>query len=524
MNFNLVDKAWIPVIDANGIRREIGIREAIVDAHRIAELRDESPLVTAALHRMLLAVLHRVYDGPESTEQWIRIWTQGRHDPERTEAYLLKWQHRFDLFDRDYPFYQVSNLGVDKLTPVTTLAQERAGGNNATLFDHTVDPLPVSFTPAESTRALVGNQAFAIGGGRSPSSERFGPHPNRSHGPLIGGVTVLLKGDSLFETLMLNLLTYSEYGDLPLRKSPEDMPAWERDSVNPPGERVPEGWLDTLTWQSRYVLFIPDDTSVTEMQYTSGESLPSPENRPRDPMWFYALDAKDATKQVTVRVNPDKALWRSADSLFAITANENTGNRRRPLAFRRAALELNRRDVIGNASQWRCSLIGLANDKAKVLLWTHQDLPVPIPLLNSEELVQRLQMELNYAEGAGHALERSLWLLSSLLLSPDEETAKPQSEDIKSLRDSLQGEPRYWGALERPFKQLIVALPGNTDEASKTWRETVRKVVWKTFDITADNSLGGSSRELQARVRAGEYLASGLRQRRITGKEEHTDD
>src|SRR5207253_10481437 len=86
------------------------------------------------------------------------------------ETLALYWEPlhgRFDLFDEERPFYQVPPIeGVERRS-VAILAAERASGNNATLFDHSVDDDPAALTCAEAARFLVATQAYAIGFGKS---------------------------------------------------------------------------------------------------------------------------------------------------------------------------------------------------------------------------------------------------------------------------------------------------------------------------------------------------------------------
>ncbi len=72
--FNLVDKPWIPCIRQDGQVVELSLRDTLAQAHTLRELGGESPLVTVALHRLLLAILHRVY-GPQGYDAWHDLWT-----------------------------------------------------------------------------------------------------------------------------------------------------------------------------------------------------------------------------------------------------------------------------------------------------------------------------------------------------------------------------------------------------------------------------------------------------------------
>jgi CRISPR system Cascade subunit CasA len=73
MRYNLVTDSWIPAIRTDGTAVELGLLDALVHAHEFAALHGESPLVAAALYRLLLALLHRVF-GPPTLEQWTLLW------------------------------------------------------------------------------------------------------------------------------------------------------------------------------------------------------------------------------------------------------------------------------------------------------------------------------------------------------------------------------------------------------------------------------------------------------------------
>lgn len=63
ISFNLIDEPWIPCIRLDGKPDELSLRAVFAQAHQLREIRGDSPLETASLHRLLLAVLHRVF-GP----------------------------------------------------------------------------------------------------------------------------------------------------------------------------------------------------------------------------------------------------------------------------------------------------------------------------------------------------------------------------------------------------------------------------------------------------------------------------
>src|SRR5262249_17285904 len=159
------------------------------------EVRDASPLVTVALHRLLLAVLHRNL-GPAGTRDWKRLLDAGRFPAGPLADYFQSVKGRFDLFDPGRPFYQDREFRTESPAGINQPVRDLPGGHNAALFAPTFEAPPPLLSPAAAARALVTEQAFAVRGGNSELGYT-------TSAPLVGGVAVLVRGHNLFETLML---------------------------------------------------------------------------------------------------------------------------------------------------------------------------------------------------------------------------------------------------------------------------------------------------------------------------------
>ncbi len=259
IHFNLIDEPWLPCTRLDGSRVELGLYDTLAQAHRLHALHGETPLETAASYRLLLAVLHRVVDGPRSVKEWSKLWEAGRWDETALHAYLDRWRDRFDLFDDTHPFYQASDKRV-KAKSLNSLAHQVSSGNNPTLFDHHTDEEGIALTPAQASRMLVTAQAFGLAG-LSGLTQKF------TDGTCASGIVFLIQGQSLFETLALNLVRYTDRS--PIVREPEDAPVWEMDDPFVPDRAVPLGYLDYLTWQNRRILLVPsespDGTVVQQM-------------------------------------------------------------------------------------------------------------------------------------------------------------------------------------------------------------------------------------------------------------------
>src|SRR5260370_40777608 len=103
MTFNLTSEPWLPCLMPDNSLTEMGLEEALVSAPKIRELSDPSPIVTFALHRLLLAILHRNF-GPENESEWKALWERGSWNREALSGYMHRVRSRFELFAPERPF------------------------------------------------------------------------------------------------------------------------------------------------------------------------------------------------------------------------------------------------------------------------------------------------------------------------------------------------------------------------------------------------------------------------------------
>ncbi len=496
LSFNLTDAPWIPCMDAAGHAVELGLRETLTRAHELREIGGESPLATAALYRLLLAVLHRVHDGPQSYAAWAELWESGRFDAARINAYLTQWRERFDLFHPERPFYQKAD---DSLKPksLAALVYDVASGNNATLFDHHTEAGGLAMTPAQAARALLAAQAFGLAGLCLPGRPF-------TDAPCARGIVFLAQGNTVFETLLLNLLRYDD--EHPLRRQPQDRPAWEMDDPFTPDRQIPLGYLDYLTWQNRRVLYLPKETPngllVREMTLGPGLRLDA---SVEDPMKHYRKD-KDRGL-LPLRFNEDRALWRDSAALFSLSRSEY----RPPLAFNWLA-NLVSEGILRKEQTRRMLALGMANDQAKVEFFRAERWPLPLAYLQDEPLVEALQTALDMSEAVSNQLWGATRTLATLFVCPeaDQEGAhQPAREDLDKVMGQWDVKRRYWAQLEPPFRLMLETLPADRDGALADWQRTLRRAAWSAFDSIAEN-LAANPRTLKAAVRAREQLAAGL--------------
>jgi CRISPR system Cascade subunit CasA len=491
-SFNLVHETFVPCLVLNGPPAEYGLQDALVNAHKIAEIRDESPLATIALHRLLLAVLHRCYQGPKNAAARAAIWRAGMFEADRIRAYCSKWAERFDLFHAKYPFFQTAGFSTKEPSGINRLAQELSRGNNAALFDHTTDDPPPALTSARAARVVIAEQAFAVGGGKSDTG-------NTTHAPLVSGAVALARGDTLFETLWLNLTVFTQKD--PIASLADDAPLWERppaEAHKQPGR--PRGYLDYLTWQSRTLRLHPEEIDgrvvVRRVSYAQGRRLETATGF-YDPMIaFFRRDKKDAFQPV--RFNEFRDLWRDSAALFQVNTAHQDYDRAPTTLHSLTAFEL--KEVLPRSARYRLSVFGLCTDKAKVNFWRHETLPLPLAYLDHPELVEKLKQALGLAESvAGEALRPAAWAAAANWLTANSEM-KPDTDRVRAVVDSFAPERLYWSRLERPFREHLVALAADgadLDACINGWyRNALHPAATDAFDQSIGRIDGG--RDLKA--------------------------
>lgn len=498
--FNLIDQPWIGAVDQQGHLREYSLRELLVQAHNLRGLHDDSPLVIAAELRMILALLHRSYAGPANRREWQQIWQAGRFEEATIDRYFAQWHDRFELFGTGHRFYQaIEPLEERGTASLAVLLYAFGAGGSATLFDHSGADPDLELTPAAAARLLLTVPMYGFCG-RVSGPAYFGD------GPCVRDVLFFAEGDSLFETLVLNLLEYNP--EHPIAQTGEDRPAWEMDNPFLPRRHIPFGYLDYLTWPDRSIRLVPRSTEegirVREMVLLPGLSLDDGFIS-QDPMKHFRIDEKRG--HISLRFQENRALWRDSVALLKL----NTTNYRAPTVFS----WLNRlveRGCLDRAKTLRCMALGMATEAGKqvVHFYRGEFLPLPLAYLADPSLISPLETALKAAESVKDELWKATGTLARWLLVPDEESDRqPNPDDVRDLQATMAAERRYWALLEPHFRQTMQAIPQDSSAAMTAWFAWLDQSAWEVFNQVC-NGLGDNPRALKAIIRGREQLALGL--------------
>lgn len=357
-NFNLIDEPWIRVRGSTGAEQELSILELFRQASRLKCLSNDLPTQDFAILRVLLAILQRAIspmldeldEDVEPTEVWGMLWEAFELPIKEIEAYLSKWHDRFDLFDLAHPFMQVPSLGRasgrdmddDEESYLKRIIADVPGRKMRRLFSTRQGAGIERLSFSEAARWLIHTQAFDTNAPKSPVSGEPVRYIKKGKS-YPGGVSwcgklgcIYIEGDSIRETLLLNLDLRAEREDQKELFSDDDLPTWEMEPSKPADGHEfrsfpPTGRANLYTWQTRWIRLIPGGGYVADAVVGSGDVLAE------SPMDLYSFEDMTSWERVKGSMSAplpvlkpklhdmNKSLWRGLDSLFDKLNDINRG-------------------------------------------------------------------------------------------------------------------------------------------------------------------------------------------------------
>lgn len=478
--FNLIDEKWIPVRFPDGTRDELGIRDTLLRAKEIAAIEDPSPLVVAALHRFLLAVLYRALEGPTDIDRAKDLFKSGLPG-EKITAYLEKWRGRFWLFDENYPFGQVPTFDPKAWRAWTVLAAEHNADNAKVLFDHVDVKSPGTISAGRAARWLLATQTFSVSAGKSELA-------HTGTAPSATAAMVLPLGRDLQDTLLVSLVPQNREVAI------ADLPQWEREPesmkiLKAGVARPASGLADRYTWRARSIrLKVRDSGRVGELAFASGMGISSVDQT--DPMLGYRIDDKKGKLPIQFR---DRGLWRDFDSLL-------------PDASHLAPLVIEHATTLTRSNRDRFPrsvvVLGQANSKAKIDYWRMERFALPPALAGDRFVRTEVRQLLTDAEET----QKSLWLacrsFARDLLSRGER--EPVGKDISGFMEQMAVNAWYWSTLESRFHEVLLEYTSKRDfdDVRCQWLKSVRDALKKAWDQHRASVSMGDAWAIRALVKA----------------------
>lgn len=489
MPFNLTTEDWMPVVFHDFKLREVALMELFECWNQIKEIRGDNPPTTLALYRFLLAILHRAYQGPKDVDHWEDI---EQDDGKQAIAYLEEHADCFDLLHPERPFMQDASITQDAAAKIYQ-AHALHGNNTSTVFCHDHQWSGASLSIPEAARLVLRLQWFDVGGRKTGSSVSAGVIPT------MDAANVLVQGDNLKETLLLNLMQYNPQNEIPSAVTGNDLPAWERES-SAAVERIPNGYIDYLTYQWRQVRLFFKNARVVNVAFHGGDRIPK--NISASQWECGVAYNKNEKGPFTVRLKLSRSLWRDS---AAFLQSSDAGERPRIVDW---VAELQREDLA--AKRLHLQVLGLSVDNAKPLGWSSEHFSAPMLYLKRKDLWQALVSALK-------AVEEHQNVFRSYKGSPYHALSKVlKHSDAGALANALDGESRYWALLDQAFPKLLFELPddyetladGITYYGNKklpAWTKTIQRAATEAFTDSI-----ASVRNYEARAAALRSLSYNL--------------
>ncbi len=403
---------------------------------------------------------------------------------EEIADYLDRHRDRFDLLHPETPFFQVAGLHTAK-GEISSLNRIVADVPNGTPFftmrARGVDRLRF----AEAARWVVHAHAYdpsgiksgAVGDSRVKGGKGY-PQGIGWAGNLGG---VLVEGNSLRETLLLNLISQED-----IQAGEEDRPAWR---FEPPKAAAlkgkesvfrPYGVRDLYTWQTRRLRLHYDTNGVYGVLLAYGDPLAPRNMHEREPMTAWRRSPAQEKKHGLSKVYlprehiPSRSAWRGLESIIVGYAREAGQRQDAAGGVRPGILEwiarLTTEGPLEKNFLIRTRLVGAVYGTQQSVIDEVVDdrIAMPVVLLHNRdtELGNTAIEAVKDAEGAVTVLGQ---LAADLAHAVGAEAAGPRD----SARD------RGFGALDGPFRKWLRDIAPDTDpeEYRAHWQDTAGRII-----------------------------------------------
>ena len=470
-SFNLVDEQWIPVIAHEGNKRYISLKEIFLKGREFSDLV-VLPHERVSLMRFLICVTQASLNGPRDYEKWEEAPSNISH---AVEEYLDEWYESFDLFHKEKPFLQISELkAVNKnTTPVSKLALNLANGENSALFDHNAmnDSRVRSFESLPLN--ILSYQNFCLGGTESSAqwkekkSDRSG-----SDGPCSGSsmLHTFIRCNNIFDSLYMNLCTKE---DIKVRIS-WGKPVWElmptsyEDTMSV--KNATETYLGRLVPLTRCIKLLNTKRMVlgTGFKYTA---FPSISQEPSA-----TVIKKNDSERMLLGAKKEKAIWRQLSAIMVMKAEHENG-----------PITLNNASEDENIDIHVAALIRTPGKQIKEDI-TESVFNIPANM-RTENGYAVYNNEVKFSEVKARKLASAIetWRKE---IDPDWLNRVKNSRDKSKLLEQLRSKAtsHFWTSVEKklPLLMRLIDSLGNAEkveEARINWRKMIHRTAREAYEL-----------------------------------------
>jgi len=466
--FNLIDEPWIPIVDVG----QVSLRQLF--SHIDYRALGGNTVQKIALTKLLLAIAQAAYT-PKDSDDWKNIQPSGL--AEECLKYLDKWYDCFYLYG-EKPFLQMPEIKAADVQSFGAVMAEISTGNTTVLTQFQVEK---SLTDADKSLLILQLMGFGLGGKKTDNSVvlshgfqgKFNDKGRPSTGKpgtsigFLGFLHNFLQGESLQETLWINLFTQQQISDLGIYSQGigtapwEQMPAGENCAI---AEALKSSLIGRLIPLSRFCLLTGNGLHYSEgiahLDYKAGGIDPS-----------ISVDFS-AKVPKAVWSDPEKRPWRILTALLGFFSQAgNTG-------FDCHQLRLN----MGRAIQ-QFPIIGVwsgglrvSNNAGEQYVSGSDDFVESVIQLESGLLgmgwFTNLQLEMD-----------ELDKLSKIVYGATFNYFKNQNMETKE--QAAQASNLFWQLCERRFQELVKTC-GNAEQAL-AMRPVFARFVHKAYNTYCAN-------------------------------------
>jgi CRISPR system Cascade subunit CasA len=489
---NVAFDPWIPVITLTGERAIISLCDAFTNGEQYADLAVR-PHERVSLMRLFLCVAHASLKGPKNYPEWCDV---PKKLPGAAGVYLKDWKDSFELFHKEKPWLQISELDLIPSETDNDVDEEkgwsrlgklcftRASGNNSTLFDHESDVGNFAeYSTAELALNVLTFQNFFVAGGKASSRvwgklEMKNP-PNPKGGPCSGKsiLFTFLRGRNLIESIGLNLNTHEDlklhYGEM---NDWLGVPIWEQPITNPYDEsaiaNATRTHIGRFVPQTRHLRIHEDRKRVL---LGAGFLYPKfqDENNIFKPDIFATAVVTRDDQTVLLSARPGKAIWRQLHALVVRRKNAESKNRG-ALCLLNIPVEMPCELIV-------CGMITNPKQAAEIVDLVESVFHVPARL-QSPEGTAVYESEVRNAERISSRLG---WAIEDYRSEIDGgwlgrvKGAGPKTGELKAKLHSI-ATTHYWTIVENNLSLLMAHIEAIGTDTVNSTRETWQKMLFST--------------------------------------------
>lgn len=461
--FSLINEPWIPISDVGKVNLKQFFSETTYRA------LGGNPIQKIALMKLLLAIAQAAAT-PDDDSTWEELGTKGL--ARNCLAYLEKWSDSFWLYG-EKPFLQIPAIAQAATQSIGAVLPEIATGNTTVLNAIQIEK---NLDDAEKALLIVQLMGFGLGGKKTDNSlvlstgysgksnEKGKPSTGKAGASLgfMGFLHNFLQGQTLLETLWLNLLTREQIEDLPyaegLGVAPwENMPTGEDCAT---ARQLQNSLMGRLIPLSRFCLL-----NETGLHYSEGIAHSDYKVGMIDP----SVAINHATKPAKVLwVDTERRPWRFLTALLGFMEANRGGF---DCAYIKQGL-LRARRVIPQLGLWSGGL-RVSSNAGEQYVSGSDDFVESVTFMACDYLGETWysQLKLEMAE---------LDQLAKIVYGATFNFFKSQTMDGKNQAAAASN--LFWQLCERKFQDLVNAC-GEGDEKTKALRK-----IFADFANTAYNA------------------------------------